>query len=342
MLCLALAVADRRFDHRALRFAAVGAALAALAISVADMRSPFSFQFARWLEPASPMALTAAALLYSSGRFFGRGQERLYTAAAQIFTFCAAGAVAIAVISQTLRLDGGAHLRLFATGACAVAALTIAAGLALHFGPRPRLIAFVAEAVALALAVLLTLGVNGVVLNPWWGLRPAPVHGALLINELMLAYAAPALGLILYGWVRARQNLLLRANATSAVGLALPPIWVSLELRRLFHPENMAVGPTLPAEGVAITLVWLAFAGGLALLARFQAVRPLRIAGYLLAFAALAKLAVADLAAFEGAAKIVGFILVAAAAIGLIVLFSRRALFGAPSMRLDPNPAPPK
>jgi hypothetical protein len=228
-------------------------------------------------------------------------------------------------------------------GVYALIALGVAAGFSVRFGPKPRSHMFTIELFSLACALLLTLGLNGVILNPWWGLQPAVVRGPPVLNELMVAYAAPALAFILYGWLRAQHGLLLRANALAAVGLALTPFWLSMELRRFFHPDSMAVGPVMPAEGFAMTLIWLVFAAGLVWFGRLRDLRILRATGYGIALAALAKSAVFDVAALDnGTLRIVAFVGVAAGAVGLLVLSNRRRLFNAASMRLDPNLLPPQ
>jgi hypothetical protein len=188
---------------------------------------------------------------------------------------------------------------------------------------------------ALACALSFVVGFNGIILNPWWGLHPAQVRGAPLMNELVFAYAAPAVGLVLYGWLRSRQGLLLRANAASSIGLALGLEWLTLELRRLFHASNMAADPIHFAEGWAMTLLWLAFAGGLLWLGRTRDSGGLRIAALLLALAVLVKAGVFDAASLSGPLRALALALLTAFSIGLILLYFRRFLPEAASVKFQ-------
>jgi hypothetical protein len=346
LLCLALATIDRRLDRRELRLSAAVVAAAGLAMAIADLQTSGAPPWtAGWLEPKAVASLLAAGLLYASSILLSRGEERLYSRPTQILSICAAAAVVVAAIAQMRGDASQAGLfTLDEVGVYALIALGVAAGFSVRFGPKPRAHMFTVELFSLACALLLTLGVNGVILNPWWGLQPAAVRGPPFLNELMVAYAAPALALILYGWLRAQHGLLLRANAVAAVGLALTPFWLSMELRRFFHPDSMAVGPVMPSEGFAMTLVWLMFAAGLVWFGRLRDLRILRTTGYGIALAALAKSAVLDVAALDNSVlRIVAFVGVAAVAVGLIVLYNRRRLFNAAaSMRLDPNLLPPQ
>jgi hypothetical protein len=345
LLCLALATIDRRLNRRELRFSTAIVAAAGLAMAIAGLQSSEAPPWtAGWLEPKAVASLLAAGLFYASSILLSRGEARLYSRPTQILSVCAAAAVAVAAIAQMRGGESQAALfTLDEIGVYALIALGVAAGFSVRFGPKPRAHMFTIELFSLACALLLTLGLNGVILNPWWGLQPAVVRGPPVLNELMVAYAAPALAFVLYGWLRAQHGLLLRANAVAAVGLALAPFWLSMELRRFFHPDSMAVGPVMPAEGFAMTLIWLVFAAGLVWFGRLRDLRILRATGYGIALAALAKSAVFDVAALDnGTLRIVAFVGVAAGAVGLLVLSNRRRLFNAASMRLDPNLLPPQ
>jgi uncharacterized membrane protein len=158
-------------------------------------------------------------------------------------------------------------------------ALQVSVGLAMTIGLerlRLRTRSVVHDAGALIIAALtLAAIVVGLALgvNPMHNGEPV---GGPFINLILLGYGLPAvlaaaLALVSRG---VRPPSYSTAAAVTAVALAL--LYLSLEVRTLFHGEVLSRGPTSNAEQYTYSAVWLAF--GVALLAagvglRSQAVR---------------------------------------------------------------------
>lgn len=198
--------------------------------------------------------------------------------------------------------------------------------LAWQFGPKPRAYLFALEWLALAAAVIYVFVAAVVALNPWWGLTPAEVTGWRGLNLIELAFAAPALVLLVYAQIRRRQNTTARAGAAEAYGFALLLLAIVLELRRLFHGAAMAHAAVTTAEAWAYSFASLGFAALLYALSIARKGRALRYTAITLAVTALGKMALSDIAVFEGALRLVVFVILAALAGALIWLGVRDLL----------------
>jgi uncharacterized membrane protein len=135
-------------------------------------------------------------------------------------------------------------------------------------GPIARWRLIVIVAVGVAHGVLL----QGLAVNPWWGLGEAPL-GPPLINTLLLAFLAPA---VLLG-LTARRGFAgpapgPRLAAVAAFVFAL--LWAVMETRHAFHLGAMKIGPVGRAEAGAYAIVLLLAAGALAELRRRRLARP--------------------------------------------------------------------
>ena len=94
----------------------------------------------------------------------------------------------------------------------------VALGLAWRFGPKPRRTIFWGETAYVALAALLALLVNGLLLNPWLGEAPAPAPGVTIYNLLLLGYGAPAAVLAAYAILKRSQGAIRRATLAGGLG----------------------------------------------------------------------------------------------------------------------------
>jgi uncharacterized membrane protein len=118
-------------------------------------------------------------------------------------------------------------------------------------------------------AILLTvfaglIGVFGVLLleNPMF--TSTNINGRFL-NLLLLAYAMPAVLMLLLSYVVAGRRSAVYANTIAAGALIFALGYVTLEIRRLFHGPNLMQGLTGDAEQYTYSIAWLIF--GVALLA---------------------------------------------------------------------------
>ncbi len=103
-------------------------------------------------------------------------------------------------------------------------------------------------------------------------------------------------------------------------------LYLSLEVRRLFHGPVLPVGPTTDAEQYAYSAAWLVF--GVALLAIGAALRsqPVRIASAAVMVLTVLKVFLVDMSDMEGIYQALSFIGLGAVLMG-IGWFYQRLLF---------------
>jgi uncharacterized membrane protein len=145
-----------------------------------------------------------------------------------------------------------------------------------------------------------------------------------ILNGLLLAYALPAaMAALARRWIDIepdRRVALLAGGTASILAFA----WLSFEVRHLFDPGFERSG--LGAEGLelyAYSIVWLLF--GLVLLAlgfvRHQA--TLRHAGMALVCIVVAKVFLIDMAGLQGLLRVLSFLGLGAALVGLGYAYRR-------------------
>jgi uncharacterized membrane protein len=142
------------------------------------------------------------------------------------------------------------------------AALDLCVALALAIGLerlRLRTGSIVHNVGAVLITVLAALiAVFGVLIleNPM--LTWMDIHGSV-INVLLLAYALPAVLMLLLSYAVAGRRSTGYANALAAGALMFALAYVSLEIRRLYHGQNLIEGLTGDAEQYTYSIAWLAF-----------------------------------------------------------------------------------
>ena len=88
--------------------------------------------------------------------------------------------------------------------------------------------------------------------------------GGPFVNRIMLAYAMPAVLMLLLSYTVAGRRPAAYANAIAAGALVMALSYVTLEIRRLYHGPLLTSGVTGGAEQYTYSIAWLAF--GVALL----------------------------------------------------------------------------
>lgn len=328
-----LALIDRWRSDAGLRFAAG-------VICVLLFASLVLPQF--FLATASPPVVLAALFLpcaagaWIASLLFSRGPpERDIAAAQTAFALALLVAAACASLMARHTFTGGdiaaPYASLAEAGLNTLIWLGFALVLAWRFGARPRRAIFALEFAAFAAALTHAIVVQGVLINPWWGYAPAVVLGWGGFDLVMFAFAAPGLLFLFYAWQRSRQGY--SARAATALGGAVTLLFVALilELRLLFHGAGMATEPLAQTEAWTYSIAMLGFAALLLAAAAHKEGRFLRYASLALALAALAKMAFSDLGALNGLGRIGAFLLIAAAAGGVVFLFRRFVLPPAPA-----------
>jgi uncharacterized membrane protein len=203
-------------------------------------------------------------------------------------------------------------------GAFAVAALWIAR---LRHDP----VALWAWRLSGGLAVATVLVLQVLLANPVF--EPADVGPLPVLNGLLLAYALPAgLAFAARRWtdVENSRAVNLLAEVTAAV---LVFVWVSFEVRHTFDPGFVRGG--FGAEGIelyAYSIVWLLFGVALLALGFWRDVAALRHAGMILVCLVVAKVFLVDMAGLKGLLRVLSFLGLGAALLGLGYAYRRFGL----------------
>jgi uncharacterized membrane protein len=84
------------------------------------------------------------------------------------------------------------------------------------------------------------------------------IDGAF-VNLILLAYALPAVLMLLLSYAVAGQRGRAYANSFAAGALIFALAYVTLEIRRLYHGQNLMAGLTGDAEQYTYSIAWLVF-----------------------------------------------------------------------------------
>ena len=163
---------------------------------------------------------------------------------------------------------------------------------------------------------------------------PTNVGGAF-INQILLGYAMPALLALLLSYAVAGRRPAAYANAIAGSALVLALMYVTLEIRRLYHGPILTSGETGDAEQYTYSVAWLAF--GVVLLGigvLFNSQRA-RLASAVVIALTVLKAFLIDMSTLTGAYRALSFmclglVLVAIGWLYQRILFSRRAMPPAP------------
>jgi uncharacterized membrane protein len=175
-----------------------------------------------------------------------------------------------------------------------------------------------------ALVVVALIGAAaglGAFVNPM--LTGDPIGGGVVLNALILGYAAPAalfaaLARSARGFGRRLQHL------ASAGAILLVFVYATIETRRAFHGSKVGLDlPTSDAEVYAYSAVWLLL--GLALLAYGMARKSVeaRLASAFFIIATTLKVFAFDLSGLEGALRALSFLGLGVALIGIGLVYQR-------------------
>jgi uncharacterized membrane protein len=88
----------------------------------------------------------------------------------------------------------------------------------------------------------------------------SPINvGSGFINLLMLGYALPAVLALLLSYAPAGRRPAEYANSIAGAALVLALVYVTLEIRRIYHGPILSTGLTTGAEQYTYSIAWLAF-----------------------------------------------------------------------------------
>jgi len=146
-------------------------------------------------------------------------------------------------------------------------------------------------------------------------------------NGLLLAYAMPAaMAALARRWIDVEQNKIVALVAEAAASV-LAFVYVSLEVRHVFDSglERAGLGAT-GLELYAYSIVWLLFGVGLLALGFIRGTSPLRHAGMALVCVVVAKVFLIDMAGLQGLLRVLSFLGLGAALVGLGYAYRRFAV----------------
>ena len=218
-------------------------------------------------------------------------------------------------------------------------ALQVCVGLAMTIGLerlRLRSHSVVHDVAALVIAALtlaaIVLGL-GMIENPFF--TGEPVEGRF-VNLILLGYGLPAvltaiLALVSRG-VRPKEYSAIAA--VTAVALAL--IYLSLEVRTLYHGEVLNDGPTTDAEQYTYSAVWLAFGVTLLVVGMLLRSQAVRLASAAVVILTVLKVFLIDMSDLTGIYQSLSFIGLGIVLLGVGWLY-QRLLF---PRRAPPAPSP--
>jgi uncharacterized membrane protein len=201
---------------------------------------------------------------------------------------------------------------------------------------RLRSHSVVHDVAALAIAAL-TLAATvlglGMIENPLF--TGEPVEGRF-VNLILLGYGLPAvltaiLALVSRG-VRPKEYSAIAA--VTAVALAL--IYLSLEVRTLYHGEVLKDGPTSDAEQYTYSAVWLAFGVTLLVVGMLLRSQAVRLASAAVVILTVLKVFLIDMSDLTGIYQSLSFIGLGVVLLGVGWLY-QRLLF---PRRAPPAPSP--
>jgi uncharacterized membrane protein len=188
------------------------------------------------------------------------------------------------------------------------------------------------------IAIATTFIQLGVFVNPFF--RSQDVVGGVILNSLLIGYAAPALAGLALAVVAAGHRPGWYVTAVRVATIALVFATLSLETRHLYQGEDIDFfRHTSQAEFYTYSLVWLLF--GLALLAwgLWRGSREARLASAVFVTLTVLKVFVLDLEGLEGLWRAVSFIGLGLVLIGIGLVY-QKLVFARPAG--PPPESPPE
>lgn len=205
-------------------------------------------------------------------------------------------------------------------------ALDVSVGLAMAIGLerlRGRTRNIVHDIAALIIAglvlcaIVFRLGAND---NPLLTGRPI---GGVLFNLVLLGYGIPAvLAIVLALVTRTTRPMLYRALA-AATAVVLSILYLSLEVRRLYHGPILTLGPTTDVEQYSYSALWLAYGVVLLLVGIGLRSQPARLASSAVVTLTVAKVFLYDMAGLTGIFRALSFIGLGLVLVGIGYLYQR-------------------
>jgi uncharacterized membrane protein len=154
-------------------------------------------------------------------------------------------------------------------------------------------------------------------------MRTGDPVGGLLFNLILLGYGIPAvlMGALARLVKTTRPKEVYAVAAVTAIVLAL--VYLSREVRTLFHGPVLTLGPTTDAEQYTYSAVWLCFGVALLLAGIALGSQPARLASAAVVTLTAAKVFLYDLAGVQGVFRALSFIGLGLVLMGIGYLYQR-------------------
>jgi uncharacterized membrane protein len=183
-------------------------------------------------------------------------------------------------------------------------------------------------------AVVLTViaglvGIFGLLLFENPGLLPIRIEGNV-VNLILLGYALPAVLMLALSYAVAGQRRPAYGNTIAAGALIFALVYVTLEIRRLYHGPRLTDGPTADLEQYTYSIAWLSFGVVLLGIGILVSSQRARLASAVVIALTIFKAFVIDMSALTGVYRALSFIglglvLVAIGWLYQKILFQRQA-----------------
>ena len=191
-------------------------------------------------------------------------------------------------------------------GLHASALLGLAVGLNISGGEHPRLVTHYAWQGLAALSLLLILWTLLFAQNPMF--TEIPVGEGSFFNDLLLAYALPALLAALLYWRLRRYPPSIQSRLAGGTALVLAFAWLTLETTRLFKGPSLRFNLVTQELSYTYSAIWLVFAIALLSAGIVFKATALRHAAFAVLLLAVLKVFLLDMAGLTGLLRALSFI----------------------------------
>lgn len=159
-------------------------------------------------------------------------------------------------------------------------------------------------------------------LNPLWHSSQL-VGDVFLLNSLLLPFGLPLLWLGLTEKPAFYPALRFNRTFKGILMFMFVFMFVTLNVRQLFHGTNLAAGPATNAEVYAYSIVWLLLGGGLLFLGTLREEKGIRVGSLVITLLTIGKVFLYDAGELTGLYRVFSFMGLGLALIGLSWFYSR-------------------
>lgn len=147
--------------------------------------------------------------------------------------------------------------------------------------------------------------------------------GGLFVNQILLAYGLNAVLMAALALATRRKRPAFYRVTATVLAVALALFYFTLEVTRIYHGPDLAIGATSNAEQYTYSAVWLVFGVALLLVGIWLRSQPARLCSAAVVFLTVLKVFVLDLANLDGFFRALSFIGLGAVLVGIGLLYQR-------------------